>query len=255
MNFPLPPFSPLPKECRLDSMYKVGGILKKAREEKGVSLAQASVATRIQPKFLKALEESDYGAFSSPVYIRGFLLSYTKFLGMDADKILAFWRREYGDSVGSTNRVVGKFLDPYLLPKLVITPAAVFTAGIALLIATFFGYVFWQYHFFAKAPKLAITSPLDGSTVGNYSLNVVGMTEAGAKVSLNGQDIPVTEEGIFAVNVDLAKGINVLSFSAKNKLGRETRTKRTVIVLPKESEVESVAGEATESASPSAGRR
>ncbi|MEW6231981.1 MAG: helix-turn-helix domain-containing protein, partial [Chloroflexota bacterium] len=49
-------------------MGKLGELLRQARQERGVSLAQAEEATRIRRKFLVALEEEDYATLPGGVY-------------------------------------------------------------------------------------------------------------------------------------------------------------------------------------------
>ncbi len=63
-----------------------GARLKQAREEKGISLAEAEEATRIKAVYLAALESSDWGALPSEVQARGFLRNYASFLELDPDE-------------------------------------------------------------------------------------------------------------------------------------------------------------------------
>lgn len=62
-----------------------GAWLKQAREDKGISLAEAEQATRIKASYLAALETSDWAALPSEVQARGFLRNYATFLGLDPD--------------------------------------------------------------------------------------------------------------------------------------------------------------------------
>jgi len=63
-------------------MESAGARLKKLRLEKGISLEEVYKKTKIHLNILKAIEED--GIINlSPVYIRGFLKIYCKFLGVD----------------------------------------------------------------------------------------------------------------------------------------------------------------------------
>jgi len=236
-------------------MQKVGSILESARLQKGLTIFQVSEATKIQPRFIEALEKGDFSVFASSVYIKRFLKNYAAFLSLDPEKVLAFWRRDYQE-LPQDGVKVNKFIDPLLVPKFAITPGAVFAVLIGFLTIAFFGYILHQYRSFSRNPNLEVSSPVDGAIVASYRLNAVGKTDSGAEIFLNGEEVSVSEQGIFAVTLDLAKGINVLNFKAKNKLGKETSFSRTVIVLPEEKKPEPVvAGEATRSASPSATKK
>jgi cytoskeleton protein RodZ len=66
----------------------VGAVLRAAREEQGLTLAQVEEATKIRLRFLQALEENDYSILGGDIYIRGFLKNYATFLGLDVNELL-----------------------------------------------------------------------------------------------------------------------------------------------------------------------
>ena len=61
----------------------IGLELKQARENKGTSLQEAAVKTKIQAKFLEALESDDFASLPSSLYAKGFLKTYAKYLNLD----------------------------------------------------------------------------------------------------------------------------------------------------------------------------
>lgn len=68
-------------------MERVGIRLKKARENKDITLREASQVTKIGIRFLKALENDEYDIFPSQIYLRSFLRNYASFLGMDEKEL------------------------------------------------------------------------------------------------------------------------------------------------------------------------
>ncbi len=69
-------------------MEPIGEKLKKARLEKGLTLEDVHKKTKIHLNVLKAIEEGSLVNFS-PVYIKGFLKIYCKFLGIEySDSLL-----------------------------------------------------------------------------------------------------------------------------------------------------------------------
>jgi len=66
----------------------LGKYLKRERELKRISLREVSKNTKIKEHLLKAIEEDQYAALPSPTYVKGFLLSYAKYLGLDPNDIL-----------------------------------------------------------------------------------------------------------------------------------------------------------------------
>ncbi|MCM8800454.1 MAG: DUF4115 domain-containing protein [Candidatus Omnitrophica bacterium] len=69
-------------------MESKGERLKKLRLEKGLSLEEVSKFTKISPHILKAIED-DSSTNISPVYIKGFVKIYCKFLGVDPQEYLS----------------------------------------------------------------------------------------------------------------------------------------------------------------------
>ena len=86
-------------------MKSVGNILKSQRHKKNFSLDDVHKFVKIHPKFLTALETGDYSVFSNKIHATGFLKNYAEFLGLDVDKMLGLWRREYEAQFENKNQV------------------------------------------------------------------------------------------------------------------------------------------------------
>jgi cytoskeleton protein RodZ len=71
----------------------VGKSLRRARERKRITLAEVADSTRILTRYLMALEEdAPADAYPAPVYARAFLREYARFIGLDAEKLVAEWK-------------------------------------------------------------------------------------------------------------------------------------------------------------------
>ncbi len=73
---------------RSNKMDELGHILREARETKGLSIEEVQEETRINAKYLAAMENGDYAVLPSPVHVRGFLRNYARFLNLDPDPLL-----------------------------------------------------------------------------------------------------------------------------------------------------------------------
>ena len=67
----------------------VGARLLQARTERKLSLAQVTEATKIQPWVLEALETDRLQDMMSPIYVKGFLASYARFLRLAPEPLVA----------------------------------------------------------------------------------------------------------------------------------------------------------------------
>ena len=69
-------------------MSPLGETLQRARQARGITVEDAERATRIPRRYLEALEQEDYSILPAPVYARGFLRSYSGYLGLDPSALL-----------------------------------------------------------------------------------------------------------------------------------------------------------------------
>ncbi len=74
----------------------LGEALAKARRSLGKSLAEAEEATRVRAKLLDALEKGDYDVLPAPAYVRGYVISYAKYLELDPAPLLKLFSEETG---------------------------------------------------------------------------------------------------------------------------------------------------------------
>jgi cytoskeleton protein RodZ len=70
-------------------MATVADQLRRAREEQNLNVYQVAEITKIKTDHIRALEAGEWGSFSAPVYIRGFVRTYAKTLKLDVAKVTA----------------------------------------------------------------------------------------------------------------------------------------------------------------------
>lgn len=73
----------------------IGDTLRVARRRQGRSLTDAAAETRVRESYLAALEEEEFASLGGDVYVKGFLRSYAKFLGLDPEPLLDTYRAEH----------------------------------------------------------------------------------------------------------------------------------------------------------------
>ncbi len=76
-------------------MTELGQRLKEAREEKGLSLESLQEHTKIQKRYLAAIEEGNYDIMPGKFYTRAFIKQYAEAVGLHSDKIFD----EYKDDI------------------------------------------------------------------------------------------------------------------------------------------------------------
>lgn len=74
----------------------IGRALEKARLRRGKSLEEASRDTMLRIDYLLALERENFESLGGEVYVRGFLRSYSRYLGLNPEKVLGVYDRAFG---------------------------------------------------------------------------------------------------------------------------------------------------------------
>ena len=70
----------------------LGIYLRQERERQQVSLQAMAGATKIQLKFLEALEHDAYDQLPAPPFVVGFLRAYAQYIAIDPEMVLTAYR-------------------------------------------------------------------------------------------------------------------------------------------------------------------
>ena len=70
--------------------------LRQARQAKGLTIEQVAEITKIRGDHLRALEEGNFVVFSAPVYVRGFVRTYSTLLKLDVSAVMQGLDAELG---------------------------------------------------------------------------------------------------------------------------------------------------------------
>ena len=85
-------------------MDEIGHILREARENKGLTLEDVQAKTRINVRYLAALESGHFEALPTPVHVRGFLRNYARYLGLDPQPLLDRYFTVQGEDIQTIGR-------------------------------------------------------------------------------------------------------------------------------------------------------
>jgi transcriptional regulator with XRE-family HTH domain len=100
-----------------------GEELRREREIRGISLKEIADATKISKRFLEAIERNDHRTLPAPVFTRGFIREYARYLGLNADEIV----NRYNFAAAGDDRIeksphLERLTHPDLPPKKGIPP-------------------------------------------------------------------------------------------------------------------------------------
>jgi len=76
------------EQAAVDPSPTFGEELRKQREIRGISLKEIADATKIGKRYLEAIEKNDFAALPAPVFSRGFVREYARYLGLTPDEMV-----------------------------------------------------------------------------------------------------------------------------------------------------------------------
>ena len=196
-------------------MQSTSEILKKRRTELGLSIEEVSSKLKIQKKYIYALEEGDSSVYDSMVIARGFLIKYCRLLGIDSDKTVAFWRRDFNIKSEKKPREKNFFDKFYFTPRVFMF--------LIFFLFTFFIILFssYQYYIVKKPPSLKIYEPKDGLNTDLSYVVIKGKASNNADVFLNNKKLKLSDSGDFSEKVYLVGGFNKFFIKAVSPYGTE----------------------------------
>ena len=92
-------------------MQTLGERLEEARKRKGISIREAAEATKIRGDYLQKFEANSFDFDLPPLYIRGFLRTYAKFLEFDPQRHAAPHRLRLGAKHDARDEAALLFLE------------------------------------------------------------------------------------------------------------------------------------------------
>lgn len=211
-------------------MVKIGAVFQEERRKKGLTLDEASRATKIKKEFLYAIEKGEYEKLPSAAYASGFVRNYAKFLGLPVEKSMALFRREF--DVKKSIEILPKGIalaDNYSFSRFKIG------RGIALIFLVLFfiaGFLAYQYRSAFFNPSLSVTSPKEGEVVKSLTIEVRGKTDPDATLYIDNIDVSVGNDGSFSKSLTVFPGSTIINFKSENRFGKVTALKRNIFVDP-----------------------
>jgi len=140
-------------------MPGLGDEFRAAREARHLALADVSDQIHIRSVYLQSIEEEDWAAIAAPVYVRGFIRTYARFLGMDPEGAVEAYNADMEDAEREADGPVRVAPARSRGPSIWIWLAA----AAAVVLLCFVGYSYYQLQTTGAAASPAPAEDLGGS--------------------------------------------------------------------------------------------
>jgi cytoskeletal protein RodZ len=121
-------------------MPRLGEEFRAAREARRLSLSDVSEQIHIRTVYLQSLEDEDWASIAAPVYVRGFIRTYARFLGLSGEQAVTYFNESIGAQAKAEEQVLAA-AKPGRRPSVWLWVAAV----AALLLVGFVGYSYYEF--------------------------------------------------------------------------------------------------------------
>ncbi len=79
----------------LEKIENLGQYLKNIREEKKIPVAQVAQELKTSMDIIQAIDNNEYERLPAPIYVKGYLRSYAKYMGLDGEAIVELYKKLY----------------------------------------------------------------------------------------------------------------------------------------------------------------
>jgi cytoskeleton protein RodZ len=76
-------------------MADIGATLREARMRAKIDINEVETSTKIRAKYLRAIENEEWGLLPGDVYVKSFLRTYGDYLGLDSRQLIDDYKRRY----------------------------------------------------------------------------------------------------------------------------------------------------------------
>lgn len=205
-------------------MKTIGTIFSETRKSKRLTIFDIEQGTKIKAEFIEHIETGNWKNLPPYPVLTGFIKNIADFLGIENNKALAIFKRDYPPQNISLSP------KPDVAEKFAWGPKTSFVVGLIGLMFLVSGYLIFQYFNSQKPPTLEVYLPQDNVVVQETSVEVSGKTSPDATITANNQPILVSDKGDFADKIAVFEGTAVVKVVAKSRDGKEAIVERSIKV-------------------------
>ncbi len=186
----------------------IGALLANKRKNKNISLERAATTINLPKHIVEKLENNDFSSIGAPVYVRGYLSLYAKYLGFDVAEVVQLYNTQYPND----NVTLRSALPP--LKGMVKKERKRHSKTVSLLVSLLFlGILLYAYYrieplFFNKImgqagmEQSATSQVVESDVIANNLIDETENVQNLAGDVLNGQSITNTTDLVSDVDVN-----------------------------------------------------
>lgn len=215
----------------------LGARIRAMREELGMTADALARVVSTSPKYIHALEDADYAVFGAKVYARGVLKRMLAVMASanteDVIRLLdEAWdsqkKEEFLFDRSSAVRGPARYAGGR--KRMYLTPVKAGIGAAAFVFIVFVSFAASRLIRFNGPPVLVVDEPSDEVALQEPMVWLKGRTERESKLTVNGREITINEQGVFGERIELQPGVTALIFTSENRFGKMSQVTRHIVV-------------------------
>ncbi len=200
-------------------------LINEGLKRKGITLQKLADVSGIAIKHLEHMAGGNLEKLPPAPYLRSYMAVVGEVLDFDGQ---ALWDRIRVDELAVDETQNDRF--PQRLSNFSSKKKIIWIGVLAFIIGI---YLLFRLPEIVGQPSLDIGFPSEAvSTVSVTPVTIIGSVKNGDEFFVNGERVPLEQDGVWQKNIDLQEGMNTIELKAKKFLGREIRVLRQVIYSP-----------------------
>ena len=206
-------------------MKSLGEILASARKEKKLTIQDIAKETKIEARYIRALENDEFQKLPSPTFTKGFIRNYAIQLDISPEDLIAVFRRDYSSPEEPEKKTTSS-----IKQKTSIVSSTGWKLVAAGMIA-FLGYLAFQYRALVLPPPLNITQPEANSVIVSPVI-IEGKTSPDSSIVIDqNTHIKPDPSGIFFTQINLSPGKYEIEIKSTNRFSRTNKKTIPITVV------------------------
>ncbi len=207
-------------------MKTVGQLIHSERNRKNISVEELSRVTKIDIKYIEAIEADRYDLLPSETFTKGFVRNLSLNLGCDPEEFVAVFRRDYRNP--DLKKIELKFhkSSGFKLPHLTSQ-----LLPVILGVVVFIVYLGFQFRVILTPPPLSVDKPLSGAVLAS-PVDIQGSTSTDSLVTVNDDNvIKPDQNGVFQIRLSLPVGETVVKIKTTNRFSRSQTIEMPLTII------------------------
>ena len=205
----------------------LGARLKAARELRQINPEVAARRLNIRLEYLLAIEGDRFDRLPAGLYSKNYIKDYAALVGLPAAEI----KKWISENLEVTNEISNPFSQKIVRRhEFIVFPKLIKNLALALVFLACVLYLAFYFKKIVFPPELKVYQPSTNLKTSENYIEIKGVTEPEAELSINGETILNTNQGNFSTVINLKKGVNNIVIKAKKKYSGEATVLRQILV-------------------------